>query len=71
VLAGLSVVPAFWESSVVPGLFADGADPIVAGAVVVAGGEAPVVGDGFIDEPPPAPLCICCWEFAGGSVLGF
>ena len=44
-------------------------DPVVDGALVLVD-EAPASGDGFICEPPPAPLCICCWEFAGGSVLG-
>jgi hypothetical protein len=59
VLAGLSVVPAFCESSVVPALLPDGAAPIVEGALVLVE-EAPAFGEGFICEPPPAPLCICC-----------
>ena len=59
-LAGLSVVPAFCESSVVPGRFMPGAAPVVAAGAVI--GAALVVGavEGFICEPPPAPLCICC-----------
>ena len=69
-LAGLSVVPAFCESSVVPGRFADGAAPMVEVGAAIGAPLAVGAVEGFGDEPPPAPLFICCCELAGGSVLG-